>query len=355
RLSATTRPRPAPLDGEVMPEGTLRLLNRVGVVLAAGEKAALLKWYRTVDRQWQRLLADVAAHKRTAPQPPLVKALIASEGVPPLRMHRQGADFFEQTFFLKRGDPDQKDGVATQGFLQVLTRHPDGEKHWWTDPPKGWHTSYRRRALAEWITDVDHGAGHLLARVIVNRLWQHHLGRGIVATPSDFGLQGEPPTHPELLDYLAGELIRNGWRLKPIAKLILTSPAYTQSTEVDPQNAKADPDNRWVWPRPRQRLQAELIRDAMLEVSGLLDRRPFGPGTLDQKHRRRSIYFFVKRSKLVPTMVLFDAPDALGSTDRRPTTTVAPQALGILNAQTVRGYPGAFARRVSPAGPPPPP
>jgi hypothetical protein len=325
------------------------MLDQRGATLNAEQRATLLTWYRTLDRQWQRLLADVAAHRKEAPRPPLTKVLIASEGVPPLRMHTQGADFFEQTFFLKRGDTDQKEGVATQGFLQVLTRHPDQEKHWQTDPPKGWRTSYRRRALAEWITDVDHGAGHLLARVIVNRLWQHHLGRGIVGTPSDFGLQGDRPTHPELLDYLARELIANGWRLKPIHRLILTSAVYLQSSEINVHNAKIDGENRYFWHRPRQRLQAELIRDAMLSVSGLLDPRQFGPGTLDQKQRRRSIYFFVKRSKLVPTMTLFDAPDALGGMDRRPTTTVAPQALWILNAETVRSYAEAFARRVSPS------
>ena len=92
----------------------------------------------------------------------------------------------------------------------------DSERVWQSSPPEGWRTSYRRRALAEWITDREHGAGALLARVIVNRLWQHHVGRGIVATPSDFGTQGARPTHPELLDYLAAELIVNDWRLKPI-------------------------------------------------------------------------------------------------------------------------------------------
>ena len=131
------------------------------------------------------------------------KAMICSEGLPPIRLHSQGADFLTETHFLKRGDPNQKDGVATQGFLQVLTRSAEGEKHWQVAPPKGWRTSYRRRSLANWITDVEYGAGHLLARVIVNRLWQHHFGRGIVATPSDFGLQGDRPTHPELLDFLA--------------------------------------------------------------------------------------------------------------------------------------------------------
>jgi hypothetical protein len=345
RLAVTTRPRLAPLDGECTPEKVLRTLDQRQGALSAGHKEILLKWYRTLDRQWQRLLADVAAHEKAKPPPPTTKALIASEGVPPLRMHTQGADFLEQTFFLKRGDVDQKDGVAGQGFLQVLMRHADQEKHWQVDPPKGWRTSYRRRALAEWMTDVDHGAGHLLARVLVNRLWQHHLGRGIVGTPSDFGVQGETPSHPELLDYLAQELIRGGWRLKPLHKLILTSAVYMQSSGTNAANLKIDSENHFFWHRPRQRLQAELIRDAMLSVSGLLDERQFGPGTLDPKHKRRSIYFFVKRSKLVPSMVLFDAPDALGGMDKRSNTTVAPQALMILNNEVVRSYAEALARR----------
>jgi hypothetical protein len=263
-------------------------------------------------------------------------------------MHSQGADFFDRTYFLKRGDVDQKDGEATAGFLQVLTRAADAETRWKQTPPAGWRTSYRRRALAEWVTDTDKGAGHLLARVIVNRLWQHHLGRGIVGTPSDFGFQGEPPTHPELLDYLANELIKNGWRLKPIHKLIMTSAAYRQSSANHAENVKIDPDNRYCWRRPRLRLEAEVLRDAMLAVSGRLDEKMYGPGTLDQGHTRRSIYFFVKRSKLIPTMVLFDAPDALGGMDRRPQTTVAPQALWVLNNEQVRKCADDLAKRVRP-------
>jgi mono/diheme cytochrome c family protein len=351
RLSLSTAASPALTAGAV-PEAALQALTDLagkrGAALTPEQRAGLLAWYRTRDPQWRLLQQKVQDHLKTAPKPAVAKALIASEGVPPLRMHSQGADFFEQTYFLKRGDVDQKDGVATQGFLQVLTRHPDAEKHWQTPPPKGWRTSYRRRALAEWVTDVEQGAGHLLARVIVNRLWQHHLGRGLVATPSDFGFQGEAPSHPELLDWLARELIRGGWRLKPIHKLIMTSSVYRQSAAREPAKVKADSENRLFWHRPRQRLQAELIRDAMLAVSGVLDPRPFGPGTLDPNHKRRSIYFFVKRSRLVPEMVLFDAPDALQGMDRRPTTTVAPQALLVLNGAVVRGYAEALARRVSP-------
>src|SRR5262249_46501563 len=154
-----------------------------------------------------------------------------SEGLPPIRLHTQGEDFFRETYFLKRGDPDQKVAVADSGFLQLLT-FETGETKWAKAAPEGSRLSYRRSALADWITDVDNGAGRLLARVIVTRLWQHHLGRGIVSTPSDFGLRGEPPTHPELLDYLALELIRNGWRLKPVHKLIMTSGVYQQSSAI---------------------------------------------------------------------------------------------------------------------------
>jgi mono/diheme cytochrome c family protein len=287
------------------------------------------------------------------PAPKTVKALVCSEGVPPLRLHSQGEDFFQQAYFLKRGDPNQKDGVAPAGFLQVLMRTPEQEKHWSMAPPKGWRTSYRRHALAEWVTDVDAGAGNLLARVIVNRLWQHYQGRGIVGTPSDFGFQGERPTHPELLDWLAGELIRNGWRLKPIHKLILTSAVYRQRADYDEQKGKCDRDNRLCWRRSPKRLEAEIIRDALLAVSGQLDYRMFGPGTLDENQKRRSIYFFVKRSKLIPMMVLFDAPDALQGIERRPTTTIAPQALLLMNNPAVRGYAESFARRADlPAGAP---
>jgi hypothetical protein len=214
-------------------------------------------------------------------------------------------------------------------------------------PPAGWRTSYRRRSLANWITDVDQGAGSLLARVIVNRLWQHHLGRGIVGTPSDFGFQGDRPTHPELLDWLAGELVRNGWRLKPIHKLILMSSVYLENGEFAKKKAEVDHDNRLLWRHPPHRLEAEIIRDSLLAVSGTLDEKMFGPGTLDLGHKRRSIYFFVKRSQLIPTMMLFDAPDTLLGIEQRVSTTIAPQALLLMNSMIVRGYAEHFGQRIS--------
>lgn len=318
-------------------------LSRGGIKLAA-----LIRWSHTTDPEWRQLKQREQEHLRQAPKPQLVKALIASEGLPAVRLHSQGGDFFNETYFLRRGDPDQKVGVAQQGFLQVLTPAPDREKHWQVAPPPGWRTSYRRRALADWLTDVDQGAGHLLARVIVNRLWQRHLGRGIVATPSDFGHRGEPPTHPELLDWLATELIQNGWHLKPIHKLIMSSSVYMQSSQLDEARVRRDSDNRLFWRRPRHRLEAEVIRDSLLMVSGQLDPKMFGPGTLDEASKRRSIYFTVKRSKLVPMMQVFDGPDALSGIADRPTTTIAPQALMLMNNPNVRSYAKSFARRIAP-------
>jgi hypothetical protein len=308
--------------------------------------ASLVQWTRTADPEWRKLYHQAHEHLQKAPKPKTVKALICSEGLPAVRLHTQGADFFNDTYFLRRGDPNQKEGVAHQAFLQVLMTAPSGEQHWEKQPPKGWRTSYRRRAFAEWITDTHEGAGNLLARVAVNRLWQHHMGRGLVATPSDFGSRGEPPTHPELLDWLAAELIRNGWRLKPIHKLIVTSSVYLQGSQWDEAKAHADPNNHLFWRRPPHRLEAEVIRDAILAVSGTLDTQMYGPGTLDPASHRRSIYYTVKRSKLVPMMQVFDAPEALGGVAQRPTTTIAPQALLLMNNPNVRGYAKAFANRI---------
>lgn len=334
------------------PAATAEVISLLGLDPAkrTPEQAArLLRWFRTTDPEWQRLTAVELEHRRQAPKPRTVKALVSTEGLAAVRLHTQGEDLLPETHFLRRGDPEQKEGIARQGFLQVLSSA--SEQRWQEKPAAGWRTSYRRRALANWITDTEHGAGHLLARVIVNRLWQHHLGRGLVATPSDFGTRGEPPTHPELLDWLAGELIRNGWRLKPIHKLIMQSAVYQQGSLTDEARLKADRDNRLLWHRPLHRLEAEVIRDSLLAISGQLDAKMFGPGTLDPASKRRSIYFTVKRSKLMPMMQVFDAPEALVSIGDRPTTTIAPQALMLLNNPQIRGQARSFAQRVAAATP----
>jgi hypothetical protein len=347
RLSVSAERAPADLLGPGVPESVRAILRTTPEPRSGAQKAKLYRWFSTIDPEARRLRKQVEDHLRLAPRPALTKVLVATEGLPAVRLHTQGADFFPETFFLRRGDPNNKEGVASQGFLQVLMTAPDGDRHWQAPPPKGWRTSYRRRALAGWITDVDRGAGALLARVIVNRLWQHHLGRGLVATPSDFGTRGERPSHPELLDWLASELLKEGWRLKPIHKLIMTSAVYRETAEADAARMKADRDNKLCWRWTSRRLEAEVIRDSLLAVSGRLDAHMFGPGTLDEASRRRSIYFTVKRSKLVPMMQVFDAPEALTGVADRPTTTIAPQALLLMNNPQVRGYCRAFARRVA--------
>ena len=192
--------------------------NRLGGgtgVLTAADTSLLLDWRKPLEPEWVRLQAAVEAHGVNPPKPKLTHVLICGEGYPALRMHSQGADFYPETYFLNRGSPDAKRGVATAGFLQVLLPDPAEETRWSWTPPSGSKGSGRRRSLATWMTDSERGAGHLVARVIVNRMWQHHFGQGLVATPNDFGKQGTKPSHPELLDWMASELIRNGWHLKP--------------------------------------------------------------------------------------------------------------------------------------------
>ncbi len=350
RLAITTAASSTALDAESASQNTAEveaILARSGGQPAADAKADILRWFAPLDAQWQALSRAEREHAAQEPQPTLTKVLVTSEGVPAVRLHTQGGDFLPETHFLERGDPNRKKDVATQSFLQALMTSPTHEQAWQTAPPDGWRTSYRRRAMADWITDTKSGAGPLLARVIVNRVWQHHLGRGIVATPSDFGTQGARPTHPELLDYLADELIAGGWKLKQLHRQIMTSAVYMQGAESDDARAKIDADDKLLWRRARHRLEAEVIRDAMLAAGGVLDETMYGPGTLDESQRRRSIYFTVKRSKLVPMMVLFDAPDALQGIGERATTTIAPQALMLINSPTARDAARGFAGRIA--------
>jgi hypothetical protein len=353
RLAVTTAAQPG-FDGDALPASVAAILEKLQKSVAPPaslpptDRLTLMNWWKTSEPGWQSLQNQIEAHARTAPKPKLTKVLVCAEGYPALRMNTQGADFFNETYFLNRGSTDLKKGVATPGFLQVLMRDSKLENRWQWQPPAGAKFSGRRRALANWMTDTEQGAGHLLARVIVNRLWQHHFGQGLVATPNDFGAQGARPTHPKLLDWLAAELIRSGWRLKPIHQLIMTSAVYQQEAGADAVKLKIDPVNALLSRRIPLRLEAEAVRDSLLFVSGVLDTSMFGPGTLDEASRRRSIYFTVKRSRLIPAMQAFDAPEPLVSQGTRPTTTVAPQALLLMNSPYVRSWAGAFARRFAP-------
>jgi hypothetical protein len=347
RLSVTTRATPE-LAGETKSQVIVELCEALRAGKKPGPEGPAI--YSRIDPEAQKLRQAIEAHQARKPSPKLTKALVTTEGMKPLKHHadeRGFPHFYKETFVLARGDVNKKQGVATQGFLQVLMRAPEQEKRWITEPAAGARTPGRRAALAKWLTDVDAGAGPLVARVIVNRLWAQHFGRGLVATPNDFGAQGEPPSHPELLDWLAGELIRGGWRLKRMHKLLMTSAVYLQSSAPSAEGAKRDPDNKLFWRRDPRRIEAEAVRDSLLDVGGLLDRRMYGPGTLDEGMQRRSIYFFVKRSRLIPMMMVFDAPEPLVSQGGRPTTTIAPQALLFMNSPLVRKAAAGLAKEAS--------
>jgi hypothetical protein len=196
---------------------------------------------------------------------------------------------------------------------------------------------------------IDSSRNPLLARVMVNRIWKHHFAEGIVRSPDDFGLMGQPPTHPELLDYLAGEFVRRGWSIKEMHRLMVLSSAYRTSSRPDERAVAIDPQNRLLHHMPVRRLEAEAIRDSILAVSGRLDRTIYGPsvmphltafmqgrgrpsksGPLDGKGRR-SIYMNVRRNFLTPMFLSFDYPIPFTTVGRRNISNVPAQALVMMN------------------------
>jgi hypothetical protein len=223
----------------------------------------------------------------------------------------------------------------------------------------------RRKALALWLTQPEHP---LTSRVMINRIWQWHFGRGIVSTPNDFGRQGEAPTHPELLDWLASVFRELGWSIKSMHRLIMLSSTYQMSSQSDHGNEQIDPENRFLWRMNRRRLEAEALRDSVLAVAGSLNLEVGGrpvmpplsqeeksglwsadqwPVTLDPKeHNRRSVYLYVKRSFPYPMFATFDMPDTAVSCPRREATTVAPQALAMLNSEFMVAQAGHLASRL---------
>jgi hypothetical protein len=222
-----------------------------------------------------------------------------------------------------------------------------------------------RKALAEWLSSPKNP---LTARVIVNRVWQGHFGAGLVRTPNDFGRQGEAPTHPELLDWLALRFMEDGWSLKKLHRLIMSSDAYRRSNEPNAKALATDPENRWLWRMSRRRLEAEAIRDSILSVSGNLNLEMHGPaiapplsdeemeGNKDDykwpatvrpaQAARRSVYLYVKRAFRFPLFEIFDAPDPAQSCPRREATNVPPQALALLNNAFVNDQARVFATRL---------
>lgn len=227
----------------------------------------------------------------------------------------------------------------------------------------------RRRALADWLSAP---SNPLVARVMVNRIWQGHFGRGLVDTPNNLGRQGGLPSHPQLLDWLASEFVTRGWSVKAMHRLIMLSSTYRLSTARNATNQRIDPENRLLWRMNRRRLSAEGLRDAVLAVAGTLNLKMGGrpvlpplseeerlgmwdkddwPTTLDpSEHNRRSIYIFSKRQFPYPMFKTFDAPDPASSCGRRAVTTVAPQALTLLNSEFMLGAARALADRLADAG-----
>ncbi|MEM7394772.1 MAG: DUF1553 domain-containing protein [Verrucomicrobiota bacterium] len=212
--------------------------------------------------------------------------------------------------------------------------------------------------MSDWLVDAEDGAGMQLARVIVNRLWHHHFGRGIVKTPNDFGELGARPSHPQLLDGLARQLIDNGWKLKPMHRLILTSATYRQTgAPPDAAGLEVDAENIWLWHRRPQRLEAEAIRDHYLSVAGVLKPELFGPAISIGNYRkseedrpdhwRRSIYLQVHRAVRHPTLGLFDVPNSERSVGARSTSAAPDGALFALNAPLTWTLAEHFAQRLT--------
>ena len=295
-----------------------------------------VRFYRgeiTGDEQQQ--LADLQRQHKAAKR--------ASETLPPLPTWWLG-DFKEappKTRVFLGGSPQREGDQVVPASLSALSRHAPGFSLAATTPE-----AQRRLALAKWIVADDNP---VTARVLVNRLWHYHFGTGIVATPSDFGFMGDRPSHPELLDWLAGQLHQHGWRLKPLHRIIMLSQTYRQSSESRADAMKIDAGSRLMWRFPPRRLTSDEIRDTILQVAGKLDTRMGGPGFQLYKYMqdnvatyepldrygpetyRRSVYHHNARAMHVDLMSDFDGPDCAFSAPRRTSTTTPLQALTLFN------------------------
>lgn len=293
----------------------------------------------TDDRaKWDALQAELDRHNAEKPAPLPCAASVSESGRVP------------EVHVLATGNYRTPLAAVVPGFPKFL-----GASSAELGPQLTPGTTGRRAALAKWLGRPDHP---LTARVMVNRIWQQHFGQGLVATTNDFGLMGAGATHPELLDWLASELVSHGWHMKHIHRLILTSAAYRRSSRVEAADEndrlaqKADPHNHLLWHYPRRRLDGEALRDAMLSVAGELNSRSFGPSArpplpaslmesrysweadpLTQDQNRRSIYVLARRNLRYPLLGAFDSPDGFNSCPQRMTTTTAPQALVLLNGE----------------------
>lgn len=311
------------------------------------EEFFLMAVFSASEREEWRILKErqTALEKELASLPEIARAYIGSFTQPS-----------EPTQLLKRGNPTDKGDVIAPGALSTLkTLLPE----WQLDPSAA--EGERRLALAKWIVDKRNA---LTARVLANRLWHYHFGKGLVATPSDFGFNGEMPTHPELLDWLAARLQSLGWRLKPFHKEVMLSATYRQSSAPNSTAASLDGESRYLWRFPPRRLEAEAVRDSILSVSGKLNLQIGGPGFRLYTYRldnvatygfpekfepdtfRRSIYHQTARSVKDDILGPFDCPDATLPEPKRVVTTTALQALSLLNNPFVLDQARFFAERL---------
>jgi hypothetical protein len=298
---------------------------------------------------WQRLQMQLKQFDtyKPAPLPRAIGLQDAAGPVPP-------------TFVLERGELSNRAGVVEPGFPVVFLPRHEAVPAEVKSPRLG--TTGRRSTLAAWIASRDNP---LTARVLVNRLWQHHFGRGLVATPSDFGVRGEQPSHPELLDWLAVEFMERGWSIKAMHRQILLSAAYRQSTRATPEALAKDQENLLFSRMRRLRLEGESIRDTLLSVSGRLNPTMGGPGVFPpippeavqgskgwpssphrEDHVRRSVYIFARRNLRFPFLEVFDLPDSNLSCPKRQRSTTATQTLALLNATDVMDAANALADRL---------
>ncbi len=268
------------------------------------------------------------------------------------------------TVLFHRGDHRQPKNEIGPGGLTVCAAPGERLQIPPQDPAR--KTTGRRLALAQWLTG---DRNPLTARVLVNRVWMNHFGRGLVNTPSDFGSLGEAPSHPQLLDWLARDLMAGGWKLKRVHKMIMTSTAYRQSSARDPRRAELDPEDRYYWRMSVRRLDAETVRDRILATSGVLNRKLFGASVpvkedtvgqvvvgvdapagneppVGHEAFRRSIYIQVRRSQPLAMLHVFDQPVMETNCERRTVSTVATQSLMLLNSDFILQQSNYMAARI---------
>lgn len=318
----------------------VEMLQRVQLVPDAQQPDAVLEARGKVEDLEQTILQVTRQL-----EPPLAIRALWDRGEP------------SPTYVLRRGEHDKPGRLVGPGVPSVLT---DGRTPFDVRPPfpNGTPKSGRRLALARWLTRPDHP---LTARVIVNRVWYHHFGTGIVKSLENFGVQGDRPSHPELLDWLAVEFTERGWSIKELHRLIMNSRTYRQTSRVSDRRHRLDPQNRLVSRMQLRRMDAEALRDSLLFVSGKLDETPGGPPdpvavnadglvsvipTPDDRWRR-SIYLQYRRTAVPTMMETFDYPEMGPNCLARNVSTVAPQSLMLMNSQHVRDLAAAFAARVA--------